>query len=379
MKTHIAVSSPVELTGRVRQMAGLFDVPLEEKQALTWDHDLPIEERDWNVGLIYGPSGAGKTLLANKLWPGRVTTGFGWPENKSVLDGFPADCPTRDITGLLSATGFGSAPAWMRPYKTLSNGEQFRATIARALAEVDGLVVVDEFTSVVDRQVAQVASHTVQKTVRRQNRQIVAVTCHYDVEDWLQPDWSYDVAAGVFTWRRVQRHPETELRIYPADRASWRMFARHHYLSPDLHTTAKCFIAFVPGRPAPVAFTSYRHFPHPKVRDIMMAHRLVVLPDWQGLGIAKALADWQGQWLHDRGFRYRFTVAHPAMIHMLAVSPRWRHVGHPKKVSTGRKVGPKRGGMVARALDPRSLGTRTFEYCAPATTTAGGHGHDQVD
>jgi ABC-type ATPase with predicted acetyltransferase domain len=35
---------------------------------------------------------------------------------------------------------------------------------------------VDEFTSVVDRQVAKVASHTVQKAVRRQSRQLVAVT-----------------------------------------------------------------------------------------------------------------------------------------------------------------------------------------------------------
>jgi ABC-type ATPase with predicted acetyltransferase domain len=70
--------------------------------------------------------------------------------------------------------------------------------MARALSEDTDMVVIDEFTSVVDRQVAQVASHTVQKAVRRTpGRQFVAVTCHYDVTDWLQPDWVYDVAAGA--------------------------------------------------------------------------------------------------------------------------------------------------------------------------------------
>ena len=113
--------------------------------------------------------------------------------------------------GSLGSVGLAFPPAWLRPYRTLSNGEAFRADIARSLAELDGLVVVDEFTSVVDRQVAQVASHTVQKAVRKAGRQFVAVTCHYDVADWLQPNWVYDVAAGKFTWRQVQPHPQVQL------------------------------------------------------------------------------------------------------------------------------------------------------------------------
>jgi GNAT superfamily N-acetyltransferase len=363
MKVHVAVSSPIQLTGRVRQMAGLFDVPLEEKLALSWDHDLPLDGKPWNVGLIYGPSGAGKTLLATKLWPERVVKDYPWPVDKSVIDGFPDGMSTRAITGLLSSVGFGSPPAWMRPYRTLSNGEAFRATVARALAEIDGLVVLDEFTSVVDRQVAKVASHTVQKAVRRESRQLVAVTCHYDVEEWLQPDWVYDVAAQQFTWRSVQPHPPLTFNIHKCERSLWPMFARHHYLSANIHTAAKCFAAYENETGKPVAFTSYRLLPHPKVRDIMLGHRLVVLPDWQGLGLAGRLDDWLGQYLYERGLRYRNTIAHPAMIHFYAHSPRWRMVSKPKaQVATGRHRGPKRGGMVSLAIDPRSLGTRSFEY-----------------
>jgi hypothetical protein len=75
---------------------------------------------------------------------------------------------------------------------TASNGEQFRVTLARTLAEAPELAVVDEFTSVVDRTVAQIGSHALAKTIRASNRRFIAVSCHYDIEEWLQPDGKYD-------------------------------------------------------------------------------------------------------------------------------------------------------------------------------------------
>lgn len=61
----------------------------------------------------------------------------------------------KDIVGLLSSVGFSSPPSWVRPFRVLSTGEQFRVTMARTLAEMPDLAVVDEFTSVVDRTVAR--------------------------------------------------------------------------------------------------------------------------------------------------------------------------------------------------------------------------------
>ncbi|MEV4573636.1 hypothetical protein AB0K16_10265 [Nonomuraea jabiensis] len=76
------------------------------------------------------------------------------------MDDFPKSMSIKDIVGLPTAVGLSSPPAWLRPYKTLSNGEAFRASMARAVAEQDGLVVVDEFTSVVGRQVAALSGRS---------------------------------------------------------------------------------------------------------------------------------------------------------------------------------------------------------------------------
>jgi hypothetical protein len=196
MKAHVHVSADIPLTARVIQVSGMFDTPSTGTVSSTWDVDLPIEDRDWNVGLIVGPSGSGKTAMIRELFPDavRLAAGVHWGEDAALIDGFPDGMGIKEIVGLLTSVGLGSPPTWIRPHRTLSTGEAFRASVALTLARADGLSVIDEFTSTVDRQVARVASHAIQKTVRRRDQQLVAVTCHYDVIDWLQPDWVYDTA-----------------------------------------------------------------------------------------------------------------------------------------------------------------------------------------
>jgi ABC-type ATPase with predicted acetyltransferase domain len=66
-----------------------------------------------------------------------------------------------------------------------------RVDIARALCLNQQLIVFDEFTSIVDREIAKVSAYAISKAVRRSKKRFVAVTCHYDVVDWLEPDWVF--------------------------------------------------------------------------------------------------------------------------------------------------------------------------------------------
>jgi GNAT superfamily N-acetyltransferase len=363
----IRVASEVVRSGRVIQVEGMFDVPRASESVVEWE--LPDElklltggapSQPWNVGLIVGPSGSGKTTIARaEFGADLVDREYGWPDDAAILDGFDKALSVKEVVGLLTAVGFGSPPAWLRPFRVLSTGEQFRATLARALSEADSgsFVVMDEFTSTVDRKVAQVGSHAVQKAIRRRNRQFVAVTCHFDVIDWLQPDWVYRPDSTDFEWRRLQRHPRVELGLAHVPRDAWRVFRHHHYLSGELHVAAKCVCAFHEGQP--VAFNAYYKFPHPRVKNIMVNHRTVVLPDYQGLGIGERLTSAVGEYLHrEHEQRYRTTLAHPALIAAYRKSPRWREERGRNRPSASRK--PKR--LVKQHSDPRKLATTAFEY-----------------
>ena len=346
----------IERTPRVQQLEGIFDVPPSKRQEREWRIDFVLD-RPWSIGLIVGPSGSGKTTLARELFEKELVSGWSWPESKSLIDGFPEAMSIHDITGLLSSVGFSSPPGWLKPFHVLSNGEQFRVTLARTLAEAPELAVVDEFTSVVDRTVAQIGSAALAKTVRASQRRFVAVSCHYDIEDWLQPDWKYDTSSGQFLWRSLRRRPEIELHIRRVSTAHWPIFKNHHYLDGGLNRTAKCFIAEVKGRPA--AFASVIHNPF-KGSGWWREHRTVCLPDFQGVGIGNILSEYVAGLMVATGKRYRSTTTHPSMIRHRNKSPLWAMIRKPE-------IG---GNSIPRG-DYRSSGkdwdrpTAGFQYLGP--------------
>lgn len=325
MKIDFSISTEISTTIRARQVQASFDVPERTEEQLSWQMDFPIEERPWLVGLIVGPSGSGKSTVMRHVFGGEKP--LEW-KAKSVIDDFSSTAAVADITEACGAVGFNTIPAWLRPFHVLSNGEKFRVELARRLLEEAAPVVIDEFTSLVDRQVAKVASHSAQKYARRLKKQLVAVTCHYDVEDWLQPDWVLDVAKREFRWRALQRRPTIDVEIRRVPYSTWHVFAPFHYLTADLNPVAKCFAACVDGRP--VALAGVLPFPHPTAHDIVRLSRLVTLPDWQGLGLAMVLSERLGAAYKATARRFRTYPAHRALIRSFAKGP-WKMV---KKAGT---------------------------------------------
>jgi len=123
------------------------------------------------------------------------------------LDDFPEGLETGEITKALCSVGFASPPDWLKSYDCLSQGEKMRVDIARALCLNQNQIVFDEFTSVVDREIAKVSAFAISKAVRRSKKKFIAVTCHYDVLDWLEPDWVFSTDTMEFTRKKEVGRP----------------------------------------------------------------------------------------------------------------------------------------------------------------------------
>lgn len=185
---NIIKKNNVNKTFRVAKVMSDFDVKIEHSNE-HFEGNINLPE-NWNIGLICGGSGTGKTTIINELFKDKLITNFEYDDN-SVLDNMPKDKTTEEIEKMFYAVGFGSVPSWLKPYKVLSNGEKMRVDLARALLEKE-FIVFDEFTSVVDRQVAKTACIAINKAIKNTNKKFIAVSCHKDIIEWLQPDWLFD-------------------------------------------------------------------------------------------------------------------------------------------------------------------------------------------
>ena len=362
---HIVRKVDVTRTPRVMQLEGMFDMPPSKRSGERWDVNMPLDERPWHIGLIVGPSGSGKTTVLREMFGDHIRSGFSWSPDRAVVDDFPQQAGIRDIVAMLNSVGFSSPPSWLRPFRVLSNGEQFRVFLARALLESGDICAIDEFTSVVDRRTARIGSAAVAKTVRRYDKKMIVASCHYDIEEWLQPDWVYQPHLNEFRWRRLRRFPEIRLKIFKVHRSAWKIFGKHHYLSKTIHPAAQCFAAFWGGEP--VAFHCYLHFPsnRSKLRRTKRGHRVVCLPDYQGVGIGSRLEEFTAASLKALGFDYIIQTAHPARIMHCCRSRLWEMFKKPT-ISSARRA--KKSGLRAKkgVVVFRGRLITSFRYVGPA-------------
>lgn len=292
------------------------------------DIDLP---EDWQIGVVAGPSGSGKTSIGRVIFGEDLIHDYtqGWATDKPIIEEIAPGGDFNEVTGALANVGLGDVPAWLRPFRVLSNGEQFRAGLARLICTKPDRVVVDEFTSVIDRQIARIGSQAFQKAWRRTNPngKVVLLTPHYDILDWVQPDWVLDTKTKTFERGRLRQRPKMELQIFKTNGSYWKYFKPHYYLDLPMPPAAEYFVGTVDGELAchvavSPMFTSggYR------------ATRLVTMPEWQGAGVGVKFLEWVCQYHLEGngrcGHKYPtyFHTSHPQLCMALRKGKRWTQV-----------------------------------------------------
>ncbi len=286
---------------------------------------------DWNIGVVVGPSGSGKTSIGKQIFKENkiVNLSDGWSVDSPIVDDIAPGGDFNAVTGLLASVGLGNVPAWLRPFRVLSNGEQFRAGLARLICEKPDEAVVDEFTSVVDRQIAKIGAQAFQKAWRRENPsgKVVLLTPHYDVLDWLQPDWVIDTGKNTFERGCPRQRPSIELEIRKVNGSYWRYFKPHYYLDLPMPIAAEYFVGTVDGELAcHLAVSPWFHL------NGYRATRLVTMPEWQGAGVGTRFLDAVAQYhLDGNGRKNRqlatyFHTSHPQLCSALRRSNKWVQV-----------------------------------------------------
>lgn len=283
---------------------------------------------DWNIGVVVGPSGSGKTSIGKMIFGTNKIYDYheGWDDNKPIIDCIAPEGDFNEVTVFLSNVGLGDVPAWLRPFRVLSNGEQFRAGLARLICEKPTEIVVDEFTSVIDRQIAKIGSQAFQKSWRKNNPKgkIVLLTPHYDILDWLQPDWVIDTKTKTFERGTPRQRPKIDLQIWKVNSSYWRFYKPHYYLDLPMPIAAEYFIGVVDGELAC----------HLAVSPMFQCGgyrgtRLVTMPEWQGAGVGSRFLNFIGQYCLDGKARCNkelpmyFHTSHPQLCGYLRHSKKW--------------------------------------------------------
>ena len=283
------------------------------------------------IVLIVGTSGSGKSTILRSLGECKPPVIEFY---NSVIENFTT--PERGEE-LLLACGLRSIPTWFRTPHTLSNGEHHRFEMAVALDQ--GINIVDEFTSVVDRDTAKGLALSIRKfyNQRGTTEPLYIASCHRDIIDWLDPEWVYDTDLQVLDNRRspfrLGTRPELTLTIKSSSVDYWRYFSKYHYLDTAISKSAHYYVLLLGDKP--IGFHAAIHSTNRDIHSYWRGHRTVILPEFQGMGIGTRFSDAIAEIYVSRGMRYFSKTAHPSFGEHREKSDLWRPTSMNKKSRVG--------------------------------------------
>lgn len=323
---------------------------------------------NFNIGLIFGASGSGKTTIAKKIFNKEIKSIL--IDSIPVIEQFPSELSYDERANFLNSVGLSQVVCWVRPVNTLSNGQRFRAEIAIQCAfSNDDIVVIDEWTSVVDRTVAKAMSSSIQKFARKFNKKIVLISCHEDVEDWLTPDWKIDCNEQKYEDNRGSLRQKTEFikfEIRECDKSNWKMFSKYHYLSEKIPGGSNFFYGLFLGEKQ-IGFQCFSNYVPDTVgkKRIYHSNRTVIHPDYVGFGLGVKLINETSKIVEKMGFRVMAKFSSIPIYKSLIKSDFWKLIKIERKLkktensTMGRFINAKKDSNMGERLKVKTF---SFEF-----------------
>lgn len=316
----------VPSSARIVEVGLRFGVPLVIAGRLITE-GLMLDVCPGSLTLVTGPSGSGKSLvlaaIGRQLTGSRSVADVAFPLDVSVLDAIAPTRPVYEAIRLLTACGLGEPMLWIRRFHQLSNGEQFRARLARAISlhRRDGRsapLLCDEFGSGLHRQLARAVAFNLRKLVSQERIALVVATSQEELAGDLMPDTIVrlgEAGASIeFEFAPPTRKPTmslvSSLRIERGRIRDYDRFADMHYRKRDrLGFVDRVFVLrdvehdqalgiVVYGMPALQLrarnmVTGGRFIRDPGLlnREVRVLKRLVLHPDIRGCGLGHYLVE----------------------------------------------------------------------------------------
>ncbi len=127
--------------------------------------------------------------------------------------------------------------------------------------------------------------------------------------------------------------PQLDIEVFEIPKeykpAFWNIFKKHHYLDGAINKGARCWVAYLWG--VPVAFNSVLAMPSGSLKHAWREHRLVVLSDYQGMGIGSAMSECIGEILLSEGKRFFSKTANIKLGEYRERKEKWRPTSKNKR------------------------------------------------
>ncbi len=384
-KVELSVSTPadrVASTPRLVEVCQRFGVPMTVAGRQVVD-GLDLELRPGTITLVTGPSGSGKSLLlgelAKQVGTARVVGEVPFPRDVAVLDAVAPRRPMGEALADLTAAGLGEPMLWIRRFEQLSEGERFRARLARAVSLQRrsaswAPLICDEFGAVLHRRLAKALASNMRQLASREGLCLVLATSQTDLEGDLQPEQVVRLGGDEPVVEQNKRKRKVtvprlsfarQLRIERGTIRDYQAFSGMHYRKRDnLGYVDKVFVARERGSGQLLGIVVYghctlelalrnrvtcrRYVRRPRLlnKEMRVLKRLVVHPDVRGCGM--------GRWLVQRtlpevGTRFVECLAAMGLVNPVFEKAGMRRIGICQVPGSQRKTVQE---LRRRGVDP---------------------------